>query len=100
MPSSDFGILAYDWKNFPNFKVLLPTLLNNYKNLFNGFNSILDRLLNCYSNTNYRSSSNCCNKQITQAAREDKLGCLEEVFTILPVSICSLSIACHQKLIL
>ena len=53
--------------------------------------SILDRLLNFYSNTNYRSSSNCCNKQITQPAREDKLGCLEEVFTILLVSICSLS---------
>ena len=28
MPSSDFGMLVYDWKNFPNFKVLLPTLLN------------------------------------------------------------------------
>ena len=50
--------------------------------------AILDQLLNCYFNRAYRSSS--CNKQIIQAEKEQ--GCLEEVFTILPVSIGSLSL--------
>ena len=48
--------------------------------------SILNQLLNCYFNRAYRSSS--YNKQITRAGKEQ--GCLEEVFTILPVSIGSL----------
>ena len=47
--------------------------------------SILDQLVNCYFNRTYRSSSVGCNKQITQAQRGQ--GCLEEVFTILAVSI-------------
>ena len=45
--------------------------------------SIIDQLLNCYFNRTYRSSS--YNKQITQAEKEQ--GCLEEVFTILPVLV-------------
>ena len=47
--------------------------------------SILDQLVNCYFNRTYRSSSVDCKKQITQAQRGQ--GCLEEVFTILAVSI-------------
>ena len=45
--------------------------------------SLLDQFLNFYFNRTYRSSS--YNKQITQAEKEQ--GCLEEVFTILPVLV-------------
>ena len=45
--------------------------------------SIIDQLLNYYFNKTHRSS--IYNKQITQAEKEQ--GCLEEVFTILPVLV-------------
>ena len=54
----------------------------------NGFNS-WSVIVNCYFNRTYRSISVGCNKQITQAQRGQ--GCLEEVFTILAVSISVLS---------